>query len=380
MKSWIGILLISLLAKGCIDQEGRVEKTGMLQIHSYTSYATGFEVVNADGYKILHVYNPWQQSKDITFSYVLGGDPGLIPDSLGSLPFIRIPVSRIVTLSTTHIAMVDLLGKIGCVRGISGAGLIYNCEIQAKLECGEVLDVGYDQALNYESIVAISPDVLFLYGVESGVQGISEKLGELGVDVVFCGDYLERHPLGKAEWIRFFSLFFQEEAKGRILFEQIDSSYNSLCSMTENMTGGPNVLTGLPWKDIWYMAGGSSYAARLIQDAGGNFLWKDSKSAEALPMGLESVYDRAINADIWINPGAATSLDELEEFEERFKLLQVMKEGQVFNNNARLNGSGGNDYWESGVVHPDWILADLIKIFHPELMADHHYIYYKKLK
>ena len=140
------------------------------------------------------------------------------------------------------------------------------------------------------------------------------------------------------------------------------------------------MLTGLPWKDAWYMAGGNSYAARLIKDAGGKYLWEDSKSTEAIPMNIESVFSRAVRADVWINPGAAASMDDLIRFDERFITLDVVGEGMVYNNNARLNSSGGNDYWESGAVRPDLILADLIKIFHPDLMEDHSFIYYRKLK
>ncbi|BAL99694.1 MAG: hypothetical protein KatS3mg049_2263 [Caldilinea sp.] len=51
----------------------------------------------------------------------------------------------------------------------------------------------------------------------------------------------------------------------------------------------------------------------------------------------------------------------------------------MYNNNARLNEYGGNDYWEGGLANPDVVLADLIKIFHPELLPDHELVYYRKL-
>ena len=41
---------------------------------------------------------------------------------------------------------------------------------------------------------------------------------------------------------------------------------------------------------------------------------------------------------------------------------------------------GGNDYWESGAVSPHLILADLVKIFHPQLLPDHELVYYQKLE
>ena len=60
--------------------------------------------------------------------------------------------------------------------------------------------------------------------------------------------------------------------------------------------------------------------------------------------------------------------------------LNVLKKGQVYNNNARINSAGGNDYWESGTVRPDLVLADLIEVFHPDLLTDHRFVYYRQLK
>ena len=61
-----------------------------------------------------------------------------------------------------------------------------------------------------------------------------------------------------------------------------------------------------------------------------------------------------------------------------YKRQRPVREGRVYNNNRRTNPSGGNDYWESGVIHPDLILQDLIRIFHPEL-TDAEPTYYRKL-
>jgi iron complex transport system substrate-binding protein len=45
-----------------------------------------------------------------------------------------------------------------------------------------------------------------------------------------------------------------------------------------------------------------------------------------------------------------------------------------------LNDIGANDYWESGSVNPHLILADLITIFHPDLLPGHQLVYYKQLQ
>ena len=180
--------------------------------------------------------------------------------------------------------------------------------------------------------------------------------------------------------LKFFSLFYGLQEESEAFFNSIDSSYNLLTQRASDAEPKPAVLTGLPWNDTWYMAGGKSFAARLIADAGGTFLWNDNRSSEAIPLDLESVYIRAVEADIWVNPGAASTLDELHRFDERLSELPVLQQKEVYNNNKRVNETGGNDYWESGTVRPDLVLADLMKVFHPDIMRDHQFIYYRKLK
>ncbi len=344
------------------------------------SYANGFELTDHANYRVLKVFDPWQNSRGIIYTYILGEDKACLPDSLQRFPFIPVPVERVVVMSTTHLAFISQLDQAAAVKGMSGTNLVYDPEIRNRIANGLVREVGYEQGIDYEQIVEISPDVVFTYGVEGTEVAVAEKLRELGVQVVFCGEYLETHPLGKAEWIKFFASFFGQKEEAGSWFRGIDSAYHTLTALAGRAVDRPEVLTGLPWKDTWYMAGGSSYAARLIRDAGGNYLWSDHPSQEAVPLDLESVYTRALRADIWINPGAVRTLEQLAAFDSRFRDLPACRSEKVFNNDLRLGAGGGNDYWESGVVRPDLVLKDLIKVFHPDLLEDHPLVYYRKLK
>jgi iron complex transport system substrate-binding protein len=382
MRLFYLLMSVVLVLSGCT---GRSDSTVVHEVKdvrkdSFTSYASGFRVQELGSLTLITVTDPWQQSKNVIFRYVLAPEAELVPDSLKDVPFIKTPVKRAITLSTTHVAMIDQLGSAESIVGLSGADFIYSPTIRTRVESGEVTDVGYGQGLDFETIVRLNPDVLFLYGVEGNVMTILEKLTDLEIPAVFCGEYLETHPLGKAEWIRFFSLFYNKEEQSARFFNQIDSAYNALSIMASKVHSKPQVLNGLPWKDTWYMAGGKSFAAQLMEDASGDYLWRDTHSTQALPLDLESVYIRAVNADVWINPGAAGSLADILLLDERLGDLEVLKMGRVFNNNARVSDGGGNDYWESGTVRPDLVLADLIKVFHPDLLTDHSFVYYRQLK
>jgi iron complex transport system substrate-binding protein len=380
MRRCLWIWITFAFTTGCIRSGIPPAGPDPLHVKPYARYAERFDVTDLGGCRLLEVRDPWQNSRNITFGYVLGDSQELVPDSFADYPFIKTPVRRVITMSTTHVAMISQLGMAASIVGASGTDYIYNGEITKRIDNGLVKEVGYDQGLNYETIVSLEPDVLFLFGVEGSVTTASQKLEELGIQVVYCAEYLENHPLGKAEWIRFFAQFYGLEKEASHFFDRIDSTYQELVNLASESDEEPLVLTGLPWKDTWYMAGGQSYASSLIEDAGGSFLWNENPSSEVIPLDIESVFARAVNARVWINPGVAGSIGELIQSDERFQDLPVVRTGQVYNNNARMSSGGGNDYWESGTVHPDLILADLISIFHPALLPDHTLIYYRKLK
>ena len=64
---------------------------------------------------------------------------------------------------------------------------------------------------------------------------------------------------------------------------------------------------------------------------------------------------------------------------ELYRDFNSVQEKQVFNNTKRVSDNGGYDFWESGVINPHIVLADLVKIFHPDLLPDHTFYYYEKL-
>lgn len=342
-------------------------------------YASGFSIEAFQQFRILHVRDPWQGSSGIHLEYVLASDISKVPDSLRHLPLVQTPVSRVVCMSTTHVAMIGTLEKTGTIVGISGSDYISNRKLRKRIEAGEVYDVGAEQSLNYERIVSLQPDVIISYGITAEVGGMVKRLKELGIPVILNGDYLENEPLGKCEWLKFIAAFFEMDLEADSIFDEIAEQYEDYRELAADVLIRPGVMMGLPWKDVWYVPGGKSFAAAFIRDAGGEYIWKDLDSREAAPVDLESVYARGASADIWINCGAARSLKDIRQTETRLAYFKPFREASVFNNTARLNPSGGNDFWESGVMEPQLVLADLIRIFHPDLLPAHELLYYEHL-
>ena len=197
---------------------------------------------------------------------------------------------------------------------------------------------------------------------------------------MYVGDYLEESPLGKAEWMVVLSEVTGKREKGEKAFAAIPVRYNALKKKVADSTlGTPSVMLNVPYGDSWFMPSTQSYAARLITDAGGRYIYQKNTGNASIPIDLEEAYLLASDADMWLNVGMANSLDDLKASCPKFTDTRCFKNGEVYNNNARTNTAGGNDYYESAVVNPDIVLRDLVKIFHPELVQE-ECVYYKQLK
>jgi iron complex transport system substrate-binding protein len=348
--------------------------------HRPLSYALGF-TLQSDGHNALvTIKNPWQNARKVQYFYMLSDTftRSVILDESHFL--IKTPVKRVVCLSTTHIGFISFLHEAASIVGVSGKNYVVNEELQTQIKNNQVPDVGYDENLNYELILKLRPDVVLAYGVSGTVTNTVRKLNELGIPTILIAEYLEEEPLAKMEWVKVFGVLYGRENLAIQKFDSVAFKYEQLSLLARKAKSKPTVLMGLPWRGTWYISGGKSYAARLVADAGGKYIFNALTYKDSRPIALEKVFERAINSEFWLNSGDAISKRELFSVDERFNRLYSVVHDQVYNNNNRLGQSGGNDFFESGVVEPEIILSDLICILHPQLLPSHQCKYYRKLQ
>lgn len=349
---------------------GRNENTG----------AKRFRLEQRDGYTKLTIINPWQGADNVTQIFNLVKRGTKLSEEIDSSTVIYVPLKKIVCMSTTHIAMISALGAENTISGVSGTGFIYSENLNKNVEKGQILDVGYESSLNKELILKIAPDLIMMYGIGSESAGYVSKIKELGIKVLFNADYLETDPLSKMEWIKVFGALYCKERLADSIYDSEVENYNKLKTfISGNITYRPKVLLGLPYKDTWYVSPGNSFASKLINDAGGDYLWKNTESSVSMPYGIENVYLGALNADFWLNIGSARDKAEISMADQRLSDLPCFKNGNLFNNNNRVTVNGGNDYWESGTIYPHLILKDIATILHPELFNDKTLFFYRKI-
>jgi iron complex transport system substrate-binding protein len=282
-------------------------------------------------------------------------------------------------MSTSYIGYMQQLGLLDTLVGCDSFKYIYSPRVREMIEDDKLNQVGSGPNVNVELLYAMNPDIIMTYGLGSKWD-THPKLLEAGLKVVLNAEHTEVNPLARSEWIKFFAAFYNKEKEASRYFDRLVEDYRDMAEEAQQVEDKPTVLNNAPYQGTWWIAGGESFAAQFIEDAGGDYLWSDSSSEGALKLDFEAVYEKAADADIWINPGTWRNLDEGLAKDRRFAEFKAFREGNVYNNNRRMNEHGYSDYWESGVIHPDVILADLIKIFHPHLLPDHELYYYRKLE
>jgi len=378
------ILLSAGFITGIVSCTGRGQHASVTPAVASDSalveFARGFTMQKDGDITLLTVSNPWQGAQNVMYRYALCPKGKELPAEYSQYTVIYTPVERVICLATTHVAMISALGKTSSIKALSGAAFVSDTFVRKDIENGLVVDIGYEQGLNYEKIISMNPDVIFAYSVGGEVSGSMARLAGLGQKVVFNAEYLERTALGKAEWLKFIAAFYGCETQASEQFNAIRDEYLSLCQLVKDRERKPKILCGLPWQGIWHIPGGESWMAAMIADAGGDYIWKENRSHEGVPVNIETIVHQGGAADLWMNTGAARSLAEIRSVDERLSLIQPFKAGAVYNNCVRTGAGGGNDFFESGVVNPHIILKDMIKIFYPDLLAAHQLYYYMKLE
>lgn len=310
-------------------------------------------------------------------AYLVTGDSSgrrmVIPDTAGGYSFatplyigsdapadvisIAHPARRIVCMSSTHVAILSALGMTDRIVGVSGLRFISDEEVLRR----NPADVGPAENIDYELLLSLDPDLVLLYGI-GAPSPMQTKLDELGIPYIYINEFNEQTPLGKAEWLVAVAEICGAGSAGRDIFHNIASRYDAVRQAAVHGGRRPKVILNTPYNGVWYMPAGNSYMIRMIEDAGGSYVYPNDNTS-SVPLDLEQVYMLASQADVWLNIDAAATVGELKRKLPKFADIPAVRSGRLWASNKRQTAAGGNDFYESAIVHPDRVLADFHTIF-----------------
>ena len=336
-------------------------------------YATGFEILGFKGRdsRVIRVTKPWQGADDTAMELFISRN-GETPPASFKGNVIKDSVRSIAAMSSSHVAFLSLIGETSKVRAVSGLRFISDENVREDNE--SVIDVGYQDNADLEALVAVSPDIVLLYGVSSSTP-LEERLRELGLPYLYIGEYVEPHPLGKAEWVVALAELTGERAKGERAFSMVSENYERIRADAGDSGHKPKVMLNVPYGDTWFMPPLGSSMARLVEDAGGEYVYRENDSGKTEPIDIEKALTLVSKADFWLNTGDIRTLSTLKDTYPAFSKAKCVMEGNIYNCDKRLGPNGGNDFWEKGQVRPDLVLSDLARIFQGD--SDSLYFYRK---
>jgi iron complex transport system substrate-binding protein len=276
-------------------------------------------------------------------------------------------------MAQSHWTAACILDEKESVSGICDAKYISDTVFQERFQQGVIKNFAENQTINYEILFSLQPQLLML---SFDNQQANNMLKNIGVPVVLNSDFLENHPLGRAEWLIFVAAFYDKDEEAKTFFNRSAEQYKALCSLIDNNIERPTVFDGSESGGVWYVSGGKSYMAQLYTDAGADYVWKDNADYGSFPVDFEVVYYKGITADFWRTYlPRAKSYQDLAEENKLYTDFKSWKEHHIFYcDDLQTNLFG------MSVYQPETVLADMLKIFHPELLPEYRAKYYDLLR
>lgn len=377
------LLIIIIVTVSCTSNKNPEEITNKISesknITTRLKHATNFKIFHDGSHKIVEIVAPFPGAiESLRYRLIPKSEKTSNQAQNYSETIIYIPVETFVCTSTTHLAPLDMLNVEERLIGFPSTEYISSSSIRDQVISGKTIELGKDNDLNIELLMELSPELVMSYTM-TGNYNLLDPIKKIGIPVIMNAEYLEKTPLGRAEWIKYMALFFNKEKQADSIYNIIEGNYIMTQSLISNVADLPTVMSGVVYGDTWYVPGGQSWSSKFFKDAGANYAWKNDISTGSLQLSFESVYEKVQYSDFWIGAANYFSLNELKKADYRYANFNAFVEGNVYSYNARTVDSGGNDYFESGFSRPDIVLNDLVKILHPNLLPDHKLYYFRQL-
>lgn len=360
----VGILSLFLLALASFAscKGGHASVSGGEGKEVPTKYAENLSIVEHEDFTEVTVRNPWDTVK-ILQKYILVPSEKELPMNLPQGTVVRTPVTNALVYSTVHNSLISELGALDAIGGVCNAKYVNEGEVKERLKSGKIVDCGVSMSPDLEKIIKLHPQVIMLSPFENNDK--YAKVGELGIPIIECADYMETSALGRAEWVRFYGMLFGKTDVSEKMFADTEKRYMDLKEKAKKATSRPKVLIDQRYGQVWNVPGGESTIAGLIRDAGGINPFDGYRQSGSVPLAPEKVLAEAYDADIWFvryNQDKEKSLKELASDAPVNSQFKAFKEGNVYGCNTRYI-----DFYEETPFHPDRLLEDMLHYMHPEM-------------
>ncbi|MBN4071381.1 ABC transporter substrate-binding protein [Crocinitomix catalasitica] len=284
---------------------------------------------------------------------------------------LRFYLKRIATMSSTHLAFLDVIGELESVKGLCGLQYISNDSVREILKTSKAVELCLSENIQLEALLNCEPELFLVYPF-----GMSEQVDfeKKGVESLLIAEYLEESQLARLEWIKVFGMLYAKVNEACDYFDKVEMTYNSL--KVDRPDPNKQFIMNLPFGESWFMPSSQSVGVKLMEDAGLQYYFRQEDGTENKLHSKEEVWEAGGKAGYWIiiaERPADFSLADLMAEEAVYQEFKSVKNEQVlFCNTAEV------DYFAKGVVEPHILLKDLLYLTHQ--IGEHQPQYFFRLE
>jgi iron complex transport system substrate-binding protein len=322
-------------------------------------------------YKVLTVTPSPNPNERFRYVLVQRGTPA--PRLPGKTTVIEVPLSNFVLTHGELLGAAEITGLADRLLAVDDVRNVREPGIRDGIEAGRIVAVGSGKHVDVERVIQLQPDLVLTYWSLSPEYDAHPVLDQAGLRTVVLASHWDTSILGVAEWMKVLAVLFNRERDVNEVFDGIAARYTSLSERARAQPHHPLVLTRLPFRHIWSV----TPEPDEVVDAGGRYLWPGSTRYRGVD--IESVARRGRDAEVWIVsfPTPIRTVEELVSREPRLARFRAVQTGQVWNFDRQAFADNATSH--DRPMRPDLVLADVVKILHPELVPDHEFVFYRQL-
>lgn len=364
-------------------------------------HATGFTVSYHGNYKLVRVApgaqslqmsrqegETWKAETVDTLVLVQRGTaPPKTDGILAGATLVEVPIRSAAVNRDADAIRIKDLGFADRLIGIGGTG-IFDPDLRSRVEAGTLPAIGsaLHRSMDLELLLKTKPEAIFLRVASLNHTYEFNRLRDLGLVSVPVYAWAETTALARAEWLKYVALFFNAEAEANRQFDMIETRYAELRALA--------ATAAQTRKAVWAYspnAGGwrvhrRGVEAGILSDAGVHNVMASRDAAvsagkvghsEGLPISDERFLQEARGADLWIT---WSPTDENWPSSRFLENIPAYENDNVYHHRKRrIPETGADDWYETGQLRPDVVLADVISVAHAELLPDHELVFLERL-
>ena len=343
--------------------------------------ASGFSVHYDNYFKVVKtICGPHQPAgcKDKTYVLTLCGadkptkyanGTALSPDVI----HFTVPLTAVATTKSGPVPFLELLGLLNKVEVVD-PNYIHSPCLQNLEQNGNITGSKQSDTANFKKLIADHPRVT---GVFTDSWGTGKS--NTSKDIIFDGSADSAGVLGRAEWIKFMSLFFNDEDKANLYFSREQTAYKSTeekVKAAKSTTAKTCAWVSKSWSTGKYVVKFTKYQTDLCKSAGLTPYVNDTllnaktyKQEFATTADFHEFLhkqDVVIDLTYYWDPTTANKAAVLKKFNitglNKAGAMLLRTDAHMSDTKSKLHGSSTGsalDWLESAIARPALVLQDL---------------------